>query len=133
MVDSGHMAHEVLHPLIGRTFQNVRRVTRTCGEYRVTGDGIQFDDYAMLAHIQDCCEDVDVEDIVGDLSDLEGTPILVAERRTSDPSMDEMGQRRDESATWTFFELRTAKGSVTVRFYGSSNGYYGEEADLVVF
>jgi len=73
----------------------------------------------IFEHSQSCCERVYVEDIWGDLEDLVDTPILEASERTKDdPNAEECGQ-------WTFYEYRTIKGSVTVRWYGSSNGYYG--------
>ena len=75
-----------------------------------------------LFHNQDCCEHVYLEDVVGDLADLENTPILVAEEASSRnlPPL----HPYEESHTWTFYKFSTIKGSVTLRWYGRSNGYY---------
>lgn len=90
-----------------------------------TSEGETFQMY----HEQDCCESVYVEDIIGDLSDLFGSPIVAASERTSDELLS--GQEFDDSRTWTFYRLSTNKGTVTIRWYGSSNGYYSESVDFI--
>ena len=80
-----------------------------------------------LLHHQDCCEDVEIESIVGDLQDLVGSPILMAEMSQPDlPSK----EKYEESYTWTFYKFATIKGYVDIRWYGSSNGFYSEEVSL---
>ena len=72
-----------------------------------------------MYHDRECCESVHLEDIAGDLNDLIGSPILTAEERS------DYGEQEDgDPIQWTFYELATIKGSVTLRWYGTSNGYY---------
>lgn len=83
-----------------------------------------------MYHCQDCCESVALEDIDGPLETLIGSPILQAEVSESSDCGSKDGQCED-SYTWTFYKLATAKGHVTLRWYGSSNGYYSESVDFV--
>ena len=81
----------------------------------------------IFYHEQDCCEYVRIGEIIGDLKDLEGSPILRAEERTGEFEADD-----GDSETYTFYEFATVKGSVTVRWVGESNGYYSESVDYIV-
>lgn len=94
-----------------------------------TVDGRVF----KLFHNQDCCENVDIEDIAGDLSDLVGAPLLQSEEVSSDPPARDPTDYEPDSETWTFYKFATVKGYVTVRWYGTSNGYYSESVDFAEF
>lgn len=82
----------------------------------------------VMYHDQDCCESVSIDEIIGDLNDLVGSEIFVAEERDSG-NLPPQGEY-DESYTWTFYEIATNKGSVTIRWYGTSNGYYSESVSV---
>lgn len=98
--------------------------------YSVTATDSQLDFYAVtgehysLYHDQDCCESVYIESISGDLTNLEGSPILRTDEkiRTSDTD--------DGSCTATFYTFATVKGYVDIRFNGESTGYYSESVDF---
>jgi len=83
-----------------------------------------------LHHHQDCCESVVIDDINGDFEDLNRTILLVAEERVSDEP--EEGDKAYDSDTWTFYTFRSLKGSVDVKWHGSSNGYYSESVNISV-
>lgn len=83
----------------------------------------------MFFHIQDCCESVTIEDIVGELSDLAGVPMVTAEEVCDSYG----GPGEDDSYTWTYYKFATIKGYVDVRWYGTSNGYYSEAVNLYRF
>lgn len=85
----------------------------------------------MMYHSQDCCENVNIEDIIGDLNDLIGSPVTLAEKATSEEMPDGVNKEYDYSFTWTFYKIATIKGYVTIRWFGSSNGYYSESVDFV--
>ena len=77
-----------------------------------------------LYHSQDCCESVDVNEVIGDIGDLIGSTLTMAEEASNNDDPPEYA----ESFTWTFYKLATVKGYVTLRWLGTSNGYYGETA-----
>lgn len=89
------------------------------------------DETFVMFHSQDCCESVEVEEVHGDIADLIGTPILLAEEAEStDAPEDWKSDYVPESATWTFYKMATVRGHVTIRWLGESNGYYSESVDF---
>jgi len=76
-------------------------------------------------HEQDYNESVLISDVSGDVADLIGTPLLVAEERTETGS-----DGGCESWTATFYTFRSVKGTVDVLWRGESNGYYSESVDF---
>ena len=80
-------------------------------------------------HNQDCCENVYIESVVGDLHDLIGSPLLIAVE-SSNSDIINGKPKSPESHTWTFYKFATVKGWVDVRWLGESNGYYSESVEL---
>lgn len=121
-----------LEPERGSSLADI--VGKTCIYWTKPSDNeiiLVFSDATTLImhHNQDCCEDVQIEDINGDFDDLLDTPLLVAEGRSQiDPT-----PKNDDSGTYTFYTFRTIKGSIDIRWYGSSNGYYSEEAETDIY
>ncbi len=73
-----------------------------------------------LHHDQHCCESVGIEDIIGDLSDLVGSPILMAEEASQNTNPTDVAKEDQESFTWTFYKLATIKGYVTIRWWSDA-------------
>ena len=114
--------------LVGKTLSTVMC---EIGNNEILFETISGDRY-KLYHEQNCCENVNVEDIIGDLEDLIGSPLLMAEEvshRDENPEGIDVPEGQ-ESFTWTFYKLATIRGSVTIRWYGQSNGYYSESVDF---
>lgn len=143
------MERKDITELQGKTLLYIR-VDKELDEILFTcNDGTQYKMY----HEEDCCESVCIDDINGDLNDLIGNPILIAEELNNDEFINnfeksfkleegknpdcewnyknEFGEGKPESYTWTFYKLATIKGYLDIRWFGHSNGYYSEAVDFV--
>jgi len=117
-----------LKDLIGQTMASVENLGDSELLFTTT-DGKKF----KLHHLHDCCESVSIESVVGDLNDLVGEPMLVAEEIISNENPQDAKPETleyQDSFTWTFYKFATRKGYVDVRWYGDSNGYYSESVDF---
>lgn len=109
--------------LLGKTLTHVTGME--AGSERIVfdcDDGTQF----ALYHEQDCCETVDVNEVHGNVPDLIGSPILMAEEVVSEQNAEPSPGEYSDSWLWTFYKLATVRGYVTIRWLGESNGYYSE-------
>lgn len=124
MVDPlSHLIGLTLKEVIVNKQDDVITYTSECGQ--------QF----RMLHHNDCCETVYIEDVEGDINDLIGSPILVAE--TVQDAMQQamnliipLPEKNGECEQWTFYRLATAKGWVVIRWYGDSNGYYSTDVSF---
>lgn len=121
-VNTDSLWNTIIPELVGLTLKDIEINAQKDEILLHTIDGQTFKFY----HDQDCCEDVSIEDIIGDLNDLIGSPLVRAEERTECGSDDQ----NCGSTTFTFYEFCTIKGSVTIRWVGSSNGYYSESVEF---
>lgn len=118
--------------MLGKTIKKIDK-----GDLESKDDSVVFlteNEMFVFTHFTDCCESVYLDDICGDLSDLLDSPLIEAEEVSScegqpSPESKFTDDYDDESETWTFYKFATAKGCVTLRWYGTSNGYYSESVD----
>ncbi len=108
--------------LIGKNFTSV--VNKGDEILFTANDGTMY----RMFHEQSCCENVRVEDICGDLNDLVNTPIVRASENSN--SVEDGDDGDYESYTYTFYHITTIKGTVVIRWLGTSNGYYSESVSL---
>jgi hypothetical protein len=112
---------ELFKSIKGMTFSSIEKI----GNYE-----IKFTEYSgrkfMMSCYDDCRASCTIDEVHGDLSDLVGSPILLAEEVVSRENPEGVTKGYQDSFTWTFYKLATIKGSVTIRWYGESNGYYSE-------
>lgn len=122
--------NDLLDSLIGKTICEIH----TSDDLKKLYFRLEDESEYIMYHIQDCCEEVYIEDIEGDLNNLVGSPLVLAEessRHKGDEEDIRIGVNHDaESYTWTFYRFATNKGYVTIRWYGYSNGYYSEAVNL---
>jgi len=131
---------KIYDDLIGQTILKINRKFSKEREDQEIPDGAEIIELEFLMesgriyrmwHDQDCCEWVHLDDIEGELSDLIGAPLEMAEEVTDTGIPDgEEKYGSDDSHTWTFYKFATAKGYVTLKWYGESNGYYSESMEF---
>lgn len=109
--------------LVGKTLVNVE----------VQNEEVLFvceDDSAFRSyHMQECCEAVAIENIVGDPRSLVGETIAesIEEVITGEWPEEQVKPDYLDSWTWTYHKIRTVSGKeVTFQWLGESNGYYSE-------
>lgn len=117
--------------LLGQTLTSLEKIDYNDNDALLfnTDAGEQF----IMTHRQNCCERVVLDDIIGDLSDLIGSPLLISEEvNDTMKGLIDPGPKNQftESYTWTFYKFATIKGYVDLRWYGSSNGYYSESVSF---
>lgn len=134
------------HTLIGQTIKNVFvRSSFTFDEVFTEEDSKFINDYSyfvsndqdaiyfelendtlvIFKHNRECCEEVNIKDIVGNLRDLIGEPLLEAEVVINENE----GTRSDRQQN-TFFKFTTCKANVNVSWFGTDNGYYSTTVSM---
>ena len=81
----------------------------------------------QMIHYQDCCETVYLADVVGNFEDLIGYPLLEVYETIVDIG------NEDISSTASYYNFKTLKASVQLRWVGESNGYYSETVDCLLY
>lgn len=122
-IERGKWVEEQVSELLGKTLTAVKYDEENDELIFTVDDGSKY----KLYHEQDCCEHVQLVDTAGELEDLVGSPLTMAEEIEGPSSRSE---DYGDSETWTFYKFATVKGYVTLRWVGRSNGYYSERVNF---
>ncbi|WP_353856799.1 hypothetical protein [Bacillus sp. Bos-x628] len=85
-ISRGYWKGAEVEDLLGKTLTRIEQF----GEDELLLETTEGDQYLMY-HEQDCCESVYIEDIIGDLADLIGNPLLMAESVSEDGDSEDFG------------------------------------------
>lgn len=102
--------------LVGSTIQSVTGLEKDSERLIIVTDKGTL----SLLHRSLCCEKVSIVDFNGDVSDLIGGYVSVADKRTNMKDTRESYFRTQ----YTFYTIRTSKGDMDIRWLGRDNGYY---------
>ena len=113
--------------LLGLTIDRIIGLENGSGKVSFySSDGRKF----LMFHSQECCEDVHINEIHGDVEDLISSPILRAEEVTNADGPVPENELYDDVYEWTFYKLATIRGEVVIRWLGTSNGYYSTDVSF---
>ena len=113
--------------LKGQTIRKI--IALSTGSLKIVTDKYKY----HLYHEQDCCENVRLVDVIGDVDNILNKEIIFAEEDSGakDPEW-HTSYDYDCHHTWTKFVLGTKNANVEFWFLGESNGYYSESISIQV-
>lgn len=84
-----------------------------------------------MLHDQDCCEIVEIEsvDSYDNNDDIYTNCDWCIIEEVSNVDKEPM-EYNEGSYTWTFYNVKTNRGYDTIRWFGTSNGYYSERVEF---
>ncbi len=114
----GYYGRDVnINELVGQTISHVEGLEKGSAQVDITT--LEGNKYRMY-HSQDCCENVQLEDLDGSVEDLVGGLVVSAEESTGETPNDYKFEYEPDSYTWTFYKIETSKGGVFMRWLGGS-------------
>ena len=111
-------------------FEQIQGMTITAVVYKEVNESllIHLNTHVLeMLHHQDCCETVYLADVVGSFDDLIGYPLLEVSESIVDIATADM------SSTASYYNFKTIKASVQLRWVGESDGYYSETVDCYLY
>lgn len=113
--------------LKGQTIRKI--IALNTGSLKIFTDKYKY----HLYHEQDCCENVRLVKIIGDIDNILNKEIIFAEEDAgaNDPDW-ATDYNYDDHHTWTKYVLKTENNSLEFWFLGESNGYYSENISIKV-